>query len=126
MADSNNPDVVKKRVRDAVILFEHKEGSKHVDLKEIPTLVRSLGVNPTVAQTTMVSDQLASLIGTESHLIPMEHIETVVSNFLIQQEAALLRDDYHTLIRAFRAFDSDGKGYVLAVRAPCGRPFAAH
>ena len=30
------------------------------------------------------------------------------------QEALLVRDDYHTLIRAFRAFDPEGKGYCYA------------
>ena len=30
------------------------------------------------------------------------------------QEATLIRDDYHTLIRAFRAFDPEGKGYCYA------------
>jgi len=40
-----------------------------------------------------------------SSLLSMEHIEIVVANFLVQQKKALFRDDYHTLIRAFRALD---------------------
>lgn len=108
-------DGIKKRVREAVVLFEHKEGSKLVDLKDIGTLVRSLGVNPTVAQVSVLTEQLSTLSGdSDTTLIPMEHIETIVSNFLVQQEAALFRDDYHTLIRAFRAFDAEGKGYIVA------------
>jgi hypothetical protein len=54
-------EATKKRVRDAVTLFEHKEGSKTVDIKEIPSLVRYLGVNPTGVQLTHCLDQLASL-----------------------------------------------------------------
>jgi len=54
-------EATKKRVRDAVVLFEHKEGSKSVDIKEIPSLVRYLGVNPTGVQLTLITDQLASL-----------------------------------------------------------------
>eukprot|EP00955_Chlamydomonas_euryale_P049089 354173-Chlamydomonas_euryale.AAC.8 len=33
---------------------------------------------------------------------------------MVAQEAALFRDDYHTLLRAFRAFDPDGKGFIMA------------
>lgn len=54
-------EATKKRVREAVTLFEHKEGSKSVDIKEIPTLVRYLGVNPTGVQLTQLTDQLATL-----------------------------------------------------------------
>jgi len=107
-------EAVRKHVREAVILFEHKEGSRQVDIKEIPTLVRSLGVNPTVMQTNLILDQIASMSTSDSTLIPLENIEIIVANFLIQQDAALFRDDYHILIRAFRAFDPEGKGYVLA------------
>ncbi|GAX72987.1 hypothetical protein CEUSTIGMA_g439.t1 [Chlamydomonas eustigma] len=107
-------EAVRKRVREAVILFEHKEGSRQVDIKEIPTLVRSLGINPTVSQTNLVLDQIASMSTSDSTLIPLENIEIIVANFLVQQEAALFRDDYHILIRAFRAFDSEGKGYIHA------------
>ncbi len=79
--------------------------------------MRSLGVNPTQAQVTGVVDQLAALHaeqGDPASLLQQEHVEQVVSNFLIQQEASLMRDDYHTLIRAFRAFDAEGKGWVDA------------
>jgi hypothetical protein len=33
-------ELLRRKVRDAVLLFEHKEGSKQVDLKDIGTLVR--------------------------------------------------------------------------------------
>ncbi len=106
---------LRARVRDAFILFEHKEGSRLVDLKDIPTAVRSIGVNPTSAQLMVVLDQLTSLAA-ESDIttsgVTLENFDLVVTNFLVQQEASLFRDDYHTLIRAFRAFDPEGKGYV--------------
>lgn len=107
---------IKKKVREAVVLFEHKEGSKTVDQKDIGTLVRYLGVNPTNAQVAMIVEQLNALNADAepSSLMPLEHVETIVSNFMVQQQAALFRDDYHTLIRAFRAFDTEGKGYIMA------------
>ncbi len=42
------------------------------------------------------------------------------------------RDDYHTLLRAFRAFDPEGKGYIevevsmgLMTMGPCGQQVLA-
>mmetsp|Transcript_21557 Transcript_21557/g.59759 ORF Transcript_21557/g.59759 Transcript_21557/m.59759 type:complete len:165 (-) Transcript_21557:605-1099(-) len=109
-------ETTRKNVRDAVVLFEHKEGSKLVDTKDIGALVRSLGVNPSGSQVTIIIDQLAALNAENSQnsLLSMEHIEIVVANFLVQQKKALFRDDYHTLTRAFRALDPEGKGYVDA------------
>ncbi len=49
-----------------------------------------------------------------STLMPLEYIENVVSAYLLNHEGELARDDYHLLIRAFRVFDPEGKGYVLA------------
>ena len=50
-------EALKKQICEKVILFEHKEGSKLVDLKEIPTLVRSLGYNPSGTQANMVNSE---------------------------------------------------------------------
>lgn len=95
------------------ILFEHKEGSRLLDPRDVHTVVRSLGVNPTAAQLGVVLDQLLVLTAeSDSSLISMEHFETVVAAFLVQQEAVLYREDYSTLIRAFRAFDQEGKGWI--------------
>ena len=30
----------------------------------------------------------------------------------MEQQATLVRDDYHKLMRAFRAFDKEGKGFI--------------
>lgn len=116
-------ELLRRKVRDAVLLFEHKEGSKQVDLKEIGTLVRSLGYNPSPSQVNAILEQLSALQGEGgggggddrlTNLLPLEHIENVVSAYLMSHEGDLVRDDYHLLIRAFRVFDSEGKGYVLA------------
>lgn len=95
------------------ILFEHKEGSRLLDPRDVHTVVRALGVNPTAAQLGVVLDQLLLLTAeSDSSLISMEHFETVVAAFLVQQEAVLYREDYSTLIRAFRTFDQEGKGWI--------------
>lgn len=107
---------IRARVRESFVLFEHKEGSRLVDFKDVPTAIRSCGINPTSVQLNYILDQLAALNvdSDATGLVNMENFEIVVSNFLIQQEASLLRDDYHTLLRAFRAFDPDGRGFIEA------------
>ena len=82
--DTQDLDALKKQIRETTILLEHKEGSRLIDLKEIPTLVRILGVNPTLAQANMIIDQLTTL-NADSTLMPMEHVENVVSSFLTTQ-----------------------------------------
>jgi calmodulin len=105
-------EAAKKKARDAFILFEHKEGSKLVDIKEIPTVIRSLGINPTNSQLSIVVEQITAALGEEASYVTIEQFENAAAKFLVDQEPSLFRDDYFTLIRAFRAFDAEGKGYI--------------
>ncbi len=76
------------------MLFEHKEGSRLVDFKDVKDVVRACGVNPTAVQLNLIIDQLAALNAESdaaSGLVNMENFELVVTNFLIQQEASLFR-----------------------------------
>uniref|UniRef100_A0A7R9VK45 EF-hand domain-containing protein n=1 Tax=Chlamydomonas euryale TaxID=1486919 RepID=A0A7R9VK45_9CHLO len=107
-------DAMRRRVRDTVVLLEHKEGSRMVDVREIGTLVRVLGVNPTGVQVAGLVEQLNGMVNEGDVLMPLSYVEQVVTAFMVAQEAALFRDDYHTLLRAFRAFDPDGKGFIMA------------
>ena len=52
---------MKKLVYEKALMFEHKEGSRHIDIKEIKTLVRALGVNPSNATCNMLIDNLANM-----------------------------------------------------------------
>mmetsp|Transcript_28915 Transcript_28915/g.53124 ORF Transcript_28915/g.53124 Transcript_28915/m.53124 type:complete len:166 (-) Transcript_28915:183-680(-) len=114
MSQFTKEEKIRRRARESFILFEHKEGSRLVDIKDVPAAVRACGVNPTTVQMNMIIDQLAALNAENemSSLIGLENFEMVVSNILLQHEAALFRDDYHSLLRAFRAFDPEGKGYI--------------
>jgi hypothetical protein len=78
----------KKRIRDAVSLFENKEGSRQVDLREVPCLVRHLGVNPSVAVANGLVEKLQAAQDTSggtSSLLTLEQLESVLSSFLVQQ-----------------------------------------
>lgn len=104
----------KKQAKDAFVIFEHREGSKNIDMKEVPNAIRAVGINPTQQQVKMLHEQLILLSPEDSSHCSLDHFEMIVGKFLAEQEAALFRDDYHTLLRAFRAFDTEGKGYIEA------------
>lgn len=46
--------------------------------------------------------------------MPYSVFETVVVPWLMQNERALARADFHMLMRAFKAFDAEGKGWIDA------------
>lgn len=105
----------KKRVREAFIVFETKEGSRLANTKDIPTIVRSLGVNPTTAQVQVLLDQIAAAVPPEqSSTVTLEHCEGTIASWLLDTKDTLIRDDYHVLMRAFRALDPDNRGYINA------------
>eukprot|EP00775_Hariotina_reticulata_P013615 gene13615-13741_t len=108
----------KQRVREAFITFEHKEGSKLVDAKDIPTVIRCLGVNPTTAQLQMLQERITAAAAADaaqaSQLLPLEHCESIIASWLLETKDSLARDDYFTIMRAYKALDPDAKGYVDA------------
>jgi Ca2+-binding EF-hand superfamily protein len=135
----------KKRVREAFIIFEHKEGSKLVDSTELPTIVHSLGVNPTTAQVQVLQQRIAAALApppaappaaaaapaaadgpapapappaaaasTTPAFLALEQCEGLIAAWLLESKDALQRDDYHTLLRAFKALDPDSTGYIEA------------
>jgi hypothetical protein len=58
--------------------------------------------------------QVKAAQGDESLLVPYAVLETTFVPWLVQNEKALERAGFHTLMRAFRAFDSESKGYIDA------------
>lgn len=102
----------KKRAREAFVVFEHREGSKLVDIKEIPSIIGSLGYNPTPVLLQEMQQQLLGQLPDDHSYIPLESFEDVAAKFIVEHEEAVVRDNYHTLLRAFRAFDPDRQGYI--------------
>jgi hypothetical protein len=56
--------------------------------------------------------QVKAQQGDGSLLVPFATLEATVVPWLIQNERAIERPDYHTLVRAFKAFDPDGHGWI--------------
>ncbi|KAK9808641.1 hypothetical protein WJX72_001102 [[Myrmecia] bisecta] len=107
-------DENRRIAREAFMVFEHKEGSKMVDEKEIATVIRSMGINPSNAQIAEVQAQLKEGAEDDFNLIPLETFERVIAEFVQAKRDELARADYHLLMRAFRAFDPDKTGWIDA------------
>uniref|UniRef100_A0A061RCU6 Ef-hand calcium-binding domain-containing protein 2 n=1 Tax=Tetraselmis sp. GSL018 TaxID=582737 RepID=A0A061RCU6_9CHLO len=105
-------ETARRRAREAFLIFEHREGSKLVDVKEIPTVIRSLGINPTSEQCEMLVNDVRNEDG--SPLVAVEKFESIMGQALVDTRTELRRDDYHRLLRAFRAFDPEKKGWINA------------
>ena len=105
-------EAARKRAREAFLVFEHREGSRLVDSKELPTVIRSLGINPSNVQCDAILSDVKNEDG--SALISVERFENIMAQALVEKKTEFQRDDYHRLIRAFRAFDTDQKGWINA------------
>lgn len=109
----------KRRVKEAFIVFETKEGSRLANTKDIATIVRSLGVNPTTNQLQTLLDQITAATPADqssnaASTVALENCEDIIANWLLDAKDSLQRDDYHTLLRSFQALDPDRKGYIDA------------
>lgn len=58
--------------------------------------------------------QIRAQLDEDNSLVPYSVFETVVVPWLMQNERALARPDFHMLMRAFKAFDAEGKGWIDA------------
>eukprot|EP00873_Tetraselmis_striata_P006582 jgi/Tetstr1/426846/TSEL_017060.t1 len=105
-------EATKKRVREAFLTFEHREGSKLVDSKEIATVIRSMGINPSSAQCDLILSEIRNEDGTP--LITLDKFESVMTRYLMEKKSELQRDDYHRLLRAFKFFDPEKRGWIPA------------
>mmetsp|Transcript_17148 Transcript_17148/g.56122 ORF Transcript_17148/g.56122 Transcript_17148/m.56122 type:complete len:169 (-) Transcript_17148:29-535(-) len=106
---------LRKKLKEAFKLFELEMKDKRgmCDEREIPTIVRSLNINPTQEQ---LRDIVTEVRGDEntSGYVEYARFERVMLRALTEQAAEFARDPEEKLLRAFRAFDPEGKGYVDA------------
>ena len=104
----------KKRFRDVAVIFEHREGSRLVDPKEIPTIVRALGFNPSNEQLQILQERIAAVLSEDTSLVPLESIEGTVLAFLVEQKGAMVRDSYFSILKSFQALDPSDRGFIEA------------
>merc|ERR1719201_88152 len=97
----------KKWIKDAFKVFD-EENNDIADVREVGTIMRSLGVNPTEKE---LHGMLAQMEEDEpTGFVKYEKFEPVVVKAMEDNE--IPTDSQEDIIRAFRALDTDGKGYL--------------
>jgi hypothetical protein len=96
--------------------------------REISTIVRSLGLNPTTVQLESLQQSITSAVAAaaeasgggaaptsacnnSSNYVALEQCESLIATWMLEMKDSLGRDDFHVLMRAFQALDPD-KRYV--------------
>lgn len=98
---------IHKRVTEAFDVFDH-EGNKTVDVREIGTIIRSLGCCPTEGE---IHDVLAEIEEEEpTGYIRLEKFLPMITKVLMERRYRSIPED--AILRAFQVLDSDGKGYL--------------
>jgi len=101
-----------KDVTEAFDIFDH-EKNKAVDVREIGTIVRSLGCCPSEGE---LHDLLAEMeeedVGNPSGFIRFDKYFPVITKILMQRRFKAASED--KLMRAFEALDKDQKGFLTA------------
>lgn len=95
--------------------------------REIPTIVRSLGLNPTTGQLQSLQQAIAAAVAAAAgaggdaaatstatasnaaSFVALENCEGLIAAWMLEMRAELARDDFHTLMRAFQALDPDNR-----------------
>merc|ERR1712196_221263 len=105
----DNPATIefKRRIKEAFKVFD-EENNNIADVREVGTIMRSLGVNPTEKE---LHGMLAQMEEDEpTGFVKYEKFEPVVVKAMQDNEIPV--DNEEDIIRAFRALDTDGKGYL--------------
>merc|ERR1711871_1536423 len=97
----------KRRIKEAFKVFD-EENNDIADVREVGTIMRSLGVNPTEKE---LHGMLAEMEEDEpTGFVKYEKFEPVVVKAI--EDNKIPTDSEEDIIRAFRALDTDGKGYL--------------
>ena len=100
---------VQKRIDEAFKLFD-RDDKKMVDVREIGTIVRHLGICPTEIE---LRDLITECEEEEpTGFIRFEKFERMMTRILLENQYP--RDSEDKLLRAFRTLDPDNKGYIEA------------
>ncbi len=87
-----------------------RSGDGTCDIREIGTIIRSLGINMTEARLRDVTTQIEE--DEPSGFVQYTRLEPVVLSFLMGSET--VRDTEERILEAFRMLDTEGKGTIDA------------
>ncbi|GBG61803.1 hypothetical protein CBR_g23763 [Chara braunii] len=111
---------VLKLVRDNFVLYEHKDRRGVIDARDVPFLIRAMGLNPTEKQVQFAmkemgwqedASQTNQTAGAKQHF-PIENFEKAMLEVLTLKHPEFVRPSEETLLRAFRALDKEDNGYI--------------
>jgi len=103
----------KDRMLSAFKLFESDRTTGLCDVREIGTIVRSLGLNPTEGQLGKMIESMED--AESSGYIHYDRFAAVMGPVLLTWEfqgQIMVRDSEDRILAAFRALDKDRKGYI--------------
>ena len=103
----------------SLVELQTKETRGKCDEREIPMLCRTLGLNPTQEQLLSIVEELRTgTDGTRNTTGYVDYLrfEDVMLDLLTARLDEFARDSEHTIIRAFRSFDTNGDGFISADR----------
>eukprot|EP00906_Rhabdomonas_costata_P034927 RCo049109 len=116
-----NPEYTQRKVQEttqrilhACRLFE-RENTMTCDVREVGTIVRSLGLNVTETQLHRIIQEVEEPQPTG--WVKFEKLERVLRSILLSGEfqgELLSRDSEDKILAAFAMFDPEGKGYIDA------------
>merc|ERR1712087_37769 len=96
-----------KKITEAFDIFDH-ESNKTVDVREVGTIIRSLGCCPSEAE---LHDMLAEIEEEESTgYIRFEKFLPMMTKVLMERRYKPVPEDQ--IVKAFQVLDVEGKGYI--------------
>ncbi len=104
---------VKAKLKTAFAIFEQKDTAGYVYKREVPTIVRSAGLNP---REQLMSDIMKEVHSKdiEAEVISFDNLEKILLLAMKERLNEVVRDSKETIMRAFMAFDKQGLGYINA------------
>ncbi|XP_033610317.1 dynein regulatory complex protein 8 isoform X2 [Cryptotermes secundus] len=107
MDDKGTLSDLDKRIIEAFVVFDHAS-SNTVDVREVGTIIRSLGCCPSEAE---IQEILVAVEDEEtSGSVRLDRFLLIVSHII--QERRLQPASPEKLLKAFLTLDRDGKGYL--------------
>jgi len=103
---------LRERIRLVFKLFE-RDNSGTADVREIGTMLRALGLNPSEAQLKQMADAME--LEEPLTFVKYENFEKIAMEVLLMQHFAgelLTRDSEEQLLKAFEVLDTEKRGYL--------------
>ena len=104
---------VTAKLKVAFGIYEQKDTPGYVYKREVPTIIRSAGLNP---RERLMADMMKEVHSKdiEAEIISFESLETILTLAMKERMDEVIRDSKETIMRAFMAFDKQGLGYINA------------